>query len=168
MSKVVDSYRYQDGITKRMIKSWINLERPRNIPWTPLEKKISDCNVALISTAGIALKSDQPFDQEGESQNPWWGDPSFRVLPSNATEKEVRIFHLHIDPSFGEKDLNCIFPLQRLKELEESGEIGRSAAHHYSIMGYNLQPQVLLDETTPAIIDHLNEDQVDVVILIPV
>ena len=168
MDKQVDSYRYLSGITKRMIKSWIKMEQPRPIPWTPLTKKLSDCTVAMISTGGIALKTDRPFDQEGERQNPWWGDPSYRILPNTATEQDVRLYHLHIDPRYGEQDLNCMFPLQRLKELEAAGEIGRSAARHYSFMGYILRPEKLLQETTPQIIRNLQEDQVDAVVLVPV
>ncbi len=61
-----------------------------------------------------------------------------------------------------------MFPLQRLKELEAAGEIGRSAARHYSFMGYILRPEKLLQETTPQIIRNLQEDQVDVVVLVPV
>ena len=168
MDKQVDSYRYLSGITKRMIKSWIKMEQPRPIPWTPLRKELSDCTIAMISTGGIALKTDRPFDQEGERQNPWWGDPSYRILPNTATEQDVRLYHLHIDPRYGEQDLNCMFPLQRLKELEAAGEIGRAAARHYSFMGYILQPDTLLRETTPAMIRNLQEDQVDVVVLVPV
>lgn len=168
MDKQVDSYRYLSGITKRMIKSWIKMEQPRPIPWTPLRKQLPESTVAMISTGGIALKTDRPFDQEGERQNPWWGDPSYRILPDSATEQDVRICHLHIDPRYGEQDLNCMFPLQRLKELETAGEIGRSAARHYSFMGYILQPDTLLRETTPAMIRNLQEDQVDVVVLVPV
>ena len=63
-AKTVDSYRFISGITKRMIRSWISMERPREIPWTPLARPLSDCTVSLISTAGIALKTDRPFDQE--------------------------------------------------------------------------------------------------------
>ena len=168
MDKQVDSYRYLSGITKRMIKSWIKMEQPRPIPWTPLRKELSDCTIAMISTGGIALKTDRPFDQDGERQNPWWGDPSYRILPNTATEQDVRLYHLHIDPRYGEQDLNCMFPLQRLKELEAAGEIGRSAARHYSFMGYILRPEKLLQETTPQIIRNLQEDQVDVVVLVPV
>jgi hypothetical protein len=69
MSKVVDSYRFISGITQRLVKSWIKLEAPRDIPWTPLPKGLSDCTVALISSGGIALKTDRPFDQEGERQS---------------------------------------------------------------------------------------------------
>ena len=117
MIKSVDSYRFISGITKRMIKSWINMERPREIPWKPLAKPLANCTVSLISSAGLALKTDKPFDQERERRNPWWGDPSYRILPATATSQDVRYYHLHIDPSYAEQDLNCLFPLQLLQKL---------------------------------------------------
>jgi hypothetical protein len=167
MTKTVDSFRFISGITKRMIKNWISMEKPRPIPWTPLPKPLSECKVALLSSAGIALKNDQPFDQEGERQNPWWGDPTHRIIPKTATEKDVRLYHLHIDPSYAEQDLNCLFPLQRLQEMEDSGRIGRMSERHYSIMGYILKPERLLRETVPAMIRNLREDMADVVVLVP-
>ncbi len=77
--KKVNSYRFLDGLSRRMIRSW-SLEKPRDIPWTPLDKPLNRCTVALISSAGIALKTDKPFDQEIERQNPWFSDPSFRAV----------------------------------------------------------------------------------------
>ncbi len=59
MPKNVDSYRFINGITKRMIRSWISMEQPRPIPWTPLRKPLSQCTVALLSSAGIALEDRQ-------------------------------------------------------------------------------------------------------------
>lgn len=167
MAKTVDSKRFLSGITKRLVKSWIKLETSREIPWTPLAKPLSDCTVALISSGGLALKTDRPFDQEGERQNPWWGDPSYRVIPRTATEEDVNIYHLHVDPAFVTQDLNCLLPLQRLAEMEAAGEIGRAAPSHYSFMGYTVQPEALLQESTPAIIGHLQNEEVDVVVLIP-
>ena len=167
MPKTVDSFRFISGITKRMIKSWIEMEKPRPIPWTPLAKPLSECTVALLSSAGIALKTDKPFDQEGERKNPWWGDPSYRILPKTVTQDDVRIYHLHIDPSYAEQDLNCLFPLQCLQEMETAGRIGHVSPRHYSIMGYILKPETLLCETVPALIRNLKEDLVDVVVLVP-
>jgi len=167
MTKQVDSFCYIDGITKRIIKSWIDLEPEREIPWTPLDKPLSECTIALISSGGIALKTDTPFDQEGERQNPWWGDPTYRVIPKTATAEDIKLYHLHVDPAFAEQDINCLLPLQRLAELEAAGEIGRVADSHYSFMGYNLQPEQLLEESTPAIIRGLQDEALDVVVLIP-
>ena len=165
--KTVDSFRFISGITKRMIKNWINMEKPRSIPWTPLRKPLSQSTVALLSSAGIAMKSDIPFDQEGERHNPWWGDPSYRILPKTASEKDIRVYHMHIDPSYPEQDINCLFPLQRLQELEDNGRIGRASPRHYSIMGYILNPDQLLSETVPALIRDLEKDLADVVVLVP-
>lgn len=167
MEKTVDSYRFISGITKRMLRTWVEMEKPRPIPFSPLCKPLNQCKVAMISSAGIALKTDKPFDQEGERKNPWWGDPSYRVLPVTATEEDVRLYHLHIDPRPAIQDLNCLFPLTRLRELDQAGEIGAAAERHFSIMGYILQPEELLQKTVPAIIHDLRAERADVVVLVP-
>lgn len=113
------------------------------------------------------MKDDQPFDQDGERQNPWWGDPSFRTIPRTATEKDLEIYHLHIKPDFARRDINCLLPIRRLEELEKNGEIGGVAETHYSIMGYLLQPGEMLERSIPTIIQQLQDEQVNVVILIP-
>jgi hypothetical protein len=69
MPKTVDSYRFLDRMTGRLVKNWIELETPHEIPWTPLSKSPAESTVAMISSVGIALKTDRPFDQEGERQN---------------------------------------------------------------------------------------------------
>ena len=167
MTHGIDSYRFQSGITKRMAKTWIGMEKPRPIPWTPLRKPLADCTVALVSSAGMALTGDRPFDQESERQNPWWGDPSYRVLPATTVTGDARLYHLHIDPAPATEDMNCLFPIERLNELAQAGVIGRAAPRHCSIMGYILEPAELIQGTAPAIIGHLREDGVDVVLLAP-
>ena len=170
-TRQVDSYRFLDRLTQKLVQSWIGLEmqheRPAEIAWTPLSRPLADSTVALISSAGLALKRDRPFDQEGERQNPWWGDPSYRILPRTATAEDIALYHLHIHPRVVEQDLNTLLPLQRLLELEDGGEIGRSATHHYSFMGYILEPRTLLEESTPAMIRHMKGDGVNAVVLIP-
>lgn len=168
VEKTVNSFKFVPGLTRRVVRAWIKREQPRPIPWTPLAKPLEDCKLALISTAGLVLKSDQPFDQDGERQNPWWGDPSYRTLSSTVTENDVRLCHLHVNPVYAEQDLNCIFPLRRLEELVAEGALGRLAPTHYSFMGYILRPQVLLEESVPAMIRQLQAEEVDVVLLVPV
>jgi D-proline reductase (dithiol) PrdB len=123
--------------------------------------------VALLSTAGIALNTDRPFDQERERRDPWWGDPSFRVIPLGTSESDVRLYHLHIDPRFGQADLDVVLPMRRLTELAEQGIVGQPAARHYSIMGYILEPDVLVTETAPAIAERMRADGIDVAALVP-
>jgi D-proline reductase (dithiol) PrdB len=168
MTKTVDSYRFVDSLTARVLRNWAAREPERQIPWTPLGKPLKDCTLALVSSAAIALKSDTPFDLEIERQNPWISDPSYRMIPRDATEKDVEIYHLHIDHKFAEQDLNCILPLGRLAELEASGEIGRVAPRHYSYIGYTCDVGALLEHSLPGMIRGLQEDAVDAVLLVPV
>lgn len=168
MSDTVDSYRFVDFLTRKVVEGWIAREEPGEIPWTPLPGPVDECRVALVSSGGLALKSDEPFDQELERRDPWRSDPSFRVLPRGATEEDVEIYHLHVNPELARQDLNCVLPLTRLEEMEASGEIGASAPRHYSFMGYTADPSGLLNESTPAIIRLLEEDQVDLALLVPI
>lgn len=163
----VNSYRFLDRPVKKMVRSWIRMEAPRDIPWTPLNKSLPESTVALVSSAGLALKTDPPFDQDGERENPWWGDPSIRVLPKTATGSDISLYHMHINPHLVEQDLNTVLPLERLQELEVGGEIGASAEHHYSYMGYLLQPRTLLEDHVPKMIRQMKQDQVNLVILVP-
>ena len=45
-------------------------------PWTPLSKDPKECRIALVTTAGVHLRSQTPFDMEDKE-----GDPTFRVIP---------------------------------------------------------------------------------------
>jgi hypothetical protein len=83
MAKVVDSYRVLDGIAKRVMRHWATFAAPQEIPWTPLAKPPSQCTVSIVSSAAIALRTDRPFDREIERRDPWFSDPSFRVIPQN-------------------------------------------------------------------------------------
>lgn len=153
---------------RQIVTAWTEREPERDIPWTPLAKPLSEARVALVSTAALALHGDEPFDQEGERRDPWWGDPSFRVLPRDARTGGVRSYHMHIDTSVPERDLDSVMPLARLAELETEGFVGSSAPSHYSFMGYILKEKELLETSTPAMIEQMKREEVDAVLLVPV
>jgi D-proline reductase (dithiol) PrdB len=165
----IDSYRFLDFATRQILKAWVKraAQETHSIPWASLAKPLSQCTIALITTAGVARCDDTPFDQEGERQNPWWGDPSYRVIPQGTTEREVRLYHMHIDTRFGQEDLDVVLPMRRLAELAREGVVGRPADAHFSIMGYQLRSEVLENETAPAITRELKARAVDAVALVP-
>jgi len=164
----IDSYRFLDFATRQLMKAWAARQEPGVIPFTPLGKPLRECTVALVSTAGVACHDDRPFDQEGERRNPWWGDPSFRAIPLGTTEKNIKLYHLHIDPRFGEEDLDVVLPMRRLTELASEGFVGRPASTHYSVMGYILEPKELVEKTAPAIAGRMRAEGVDAAALVPV
>ena len=63
------------------------------------------------------------------------------------------------------EDVNCIFPLDRMVELEQEGVIGGLASTNYSFMGYIQRPDLLSTETAPQVAKRLKADGVQAVVL---
>jgi D-proline reductase (dithiol) PrdB len=139
------------------------------IPWTPVSKPLARSRVALLSTAGISMQGDPPFDMDSERKRPSWGDPSFRRIRADATAADIDVNHLHINTAFIRRDLNVALPLDRLRELVDDGAVGSVADTHYSTMGYQgASTKVLERETAPAIAAAMKSEEVDVALLAPV
>lgn len=151
-----------------IVKTMIAMAPRDPVPWTPLPRPLSEVTVAIISTAGVSMLADPPFDAEGERRNPWWGDPSYRVIPRSATEVDIVASHLHIETTYLQHDLDVALPLRRLAEAEAEGRIGRVAPSHYSFMGYLLDPTEFLERSVPAMIDRMRAEAVDAAIFVPV
>lgn len=165
----MDPYRYLPFLTRQVMQAWADREQPpAESAWTPLPAPLSECRVALLSTAGISLHSDRPFDQEGERADPWWGDPGWRVLPRDVTETDVRFSHFHVDHTPAEEDLDVVLPLRQLHELVEAGVVGAVGPRHISTMGYILDATELVQTTAPEIAAALVDDEIDLVLLVPV
>ena len=153
---------------RQIVTAWTAREPEREIPWTPLARSLGDARVALVSSAAVALDDDTPFDQEGERRNPWWGDPTFRVVPRDTRTGDAASYHMHIDVSVPRRDIDSVMPLARLAELESEGFVGSSAPSHYSFMGYILKPKDLLERSVPAMIRQMRAEGVDIAVLVPV
>jgi D-proline reductase (dithiol) PrdB len=93
------------------------------IPWTPFRRPLARATVALVGTGGYHLCTDVPFRLES--------DASFRVIPRSAQATDICITNEHYDRRDAARDLNLIFPLERVRELEREGVVGRVAEEHY-------------------------------------
>jgi hypothetical protein len=166
----VDPWRFTGGFLSKVLSARIPAEPSHGeIPWTPVSKLLSESKVVLLSTAGLSMEGDEPFDMEGEHERPTWGDPSWRRIRSDATSAKVQANHLHIDTGYIERDLNVALPLDRLRELVDEGEVGAMAETHYSIMGYQgSDSSVLENESAPAIAAAMRSEEVDLALLAPV
>ena len=166
--RVVDGFRFLPPGLKAWIRTFIPEEAFKGtIPWTPLSKSLSRTTLGLVTSAGISLKSDPPFDMEQEKRDPLRGDRSFRALPKGTTEKEIEVNHLHINTSYIKQDLNVIFPLGRMAEFEAEGIIGRLAPHAYSFYGFQWQNNDFLKEAIEPISRGMKEEGVEAVLLTP-
>lgn len=165
----VDPWRFAGSMLTELLGRSIPAEPSHPaIPWTPFEKPLSESKVALLSTAGISMKDDEPFDMEFERKHPTRGDSSFRRLRADATSDQVEVNHLHIDTGYIERDLNVALPLDRLRELVGEGYVGAMAATHYSIMGFQGSDSSRLEnESAPAIAEAMKSEEVDLALLAP-
>jgi D-proline reductase (dithiol) PrdB len=120
--------------------------------------------VALVTTAGVHRREDVPFDMTDQD-----GDPSYREIPNDSPLAELTITHDYYDHTNADRDVNIVFPLQRLQEFYDEGLIGGIADTHYSFMGHIDKHHVkhLIQQTAPAVARKLKGQPVDVVLLTP-
>ena len=133
-------------------------------PWVSLSKPLSQCKVALVTSAGLHLRDDKPFNRDDPG-----GESTYRVIPSDCDPVDVVQSHFSIgfDHTGIYRDLNVTFPVDRLRELAARGEVGSLSADFYSFMGALRDPGRVIEETGPEVAGRLKADGVDVVLLTP-
>lgn len=121
--------------------------------------KISQARIALISTAGLHRRSDRPFRV---------GETGYRLIPKDVEANELVMSHIstNFDRTGFQMDMNMVFPLDRLRELEQRRFIGSLAEYHYSFMGAT--PPDKMEQEARQLSAILKNDQVDAVLLVPV
>ena len=124
--------------------------------WTPVTKPLSEMKVALITGAGVHLKTDKRFKLSTDS--------SFRIIPGDASTSNLTVSHGGYDNTDALADINSMFPLDPLRELAEEKFIGSVAPRHIGFMGGGGDLEKLANETGPAIAEILKEDGVDVAV----
>jgi D-proline reductase (dithiol) PrdB len=166
--KIVDGFRFLPPGLKTWVQTFIPDEDFKgSIPWTPMTKPLSQTTIALVTSAGISLRSDPPFDMEREKREPLWGDRSFRAIPRGTTEKDIEVNHLHINTTYVKQDINVILPLVRMAEFEQEKIIGRLAPTAYSFYGFQWQNTDFLKEAIEPISKRMKLEGVAAVLLTP-
>ena len=111
------------------------IRKTDSVPLARLTKPISECRLTLVSSCGVHLKSDPPMDV----CHPL-GDFTFRRVPSNARPDGLVIHQLKYPHDDADKDINVIFPIERLQQLVKEGVIGGLTRNFFSFIGYNMDP----------------------------
>lgn len=90
-------------------------------------KPLAESTIAIVSTAGLHLRSDAPFEL---------GALNYRAVPSNADWGDVVLSHVstNFDRSASQQDPNISFPAERLREIADVGKIGGVSNWHYSFL----------------------------------
>ena len=132
------------------------------IPLAKLSKPLNESRLTFVSTAGVQPKGTMPFD----TVHPV-GDYSFRRVPSDSKTSDLEIHQLKY-PTFGaERDLNVIFPIERIRELVAEKFIGSLTENFFSFIGYNMDAQMLEKTLAEDIAEAVKAENADVALLAP-
>ncbi len=128
-------------------------------PWVS-GPALSKRRVAIITTAAIHRKDDQPFSDKTAAE--------YRIVPGNVQAHELVMSHLssNFDRTGFQQDINVVFPIDRLHELAAKHVIGSVAGYHYAFNGSTPTPQ--LEPRARQLAGLLKKDGVDAVLLTPV
>ncbi|MBI5237504.1 MAG: hypothetical protein HY887_03670 [Deltaproteobacteria bacterium] len=138
--------------------------KTEGVPWTPFTKELNSATIAIVTTAGVHLKTQKPFDMDDAS-----GDPTYRTLPSDTPKDEYTITHDYYDHIDADRDINIVFPIDRLREMKDAGVIGGVSPVNLGFMGHIDGPHIetLIKKTAPEAAGLLKKAGVDAVLLTP-
>lgn len=131
-------------------------------PLAPLRKPLDQCRVTALTSGGVSHCSAAPWDPIARND--------FRVdaIEAETPSDEFQIHDAYYDHSDAERDLNCVFPIDRLREVAEQGVIGAVAPKLYSgFMGRIYKRTELLEKHAPAFAEELASCEVDLALLVP-
>ena len=157
----IESYRRFRANAAR-VHDYFEFIRNDPVAFTPLRRPIRESAISLVSTAGVHLDAQEPFDEKTHA-----GDWSFRVIPAARPAAELRITHGHYEHSAADRDPNIVFPVDRLRELAGEGVVGSVGPNHSGLAGFVPESHHLVEETGPALVERLRADAVDAVVLTP-
>ncbi|MFP6640409.1 MAG: glycine/sarcosine/betaine reductase selenoprotein B family protein [Myxococcota bacterium] len=134
-------------------------------PFVRLTKPARQTRFGLVTTGGYSIEGEQepfsPFPSFDDSK------PRIHSIRIDVDRSKLRIDHAGYDHRFAKEDINCNLPVDRLKEMEQGGEIGSIAPETHVVMG--LQPNVapLIETLIPELVARFKSDSVEAALLVP-
>lgn len=133
--------------------------RGLEVPWTALTKPLARCRVALGSSGGVYVAGQQPFHFKD--------DVSIRVVASGTPSSQLKIAHFGYPTHDAELDPNCVFPIDRMRELAADGTIGELSPRAFTWMGGIYSQRRVTEELIPELVSKVKEDDVDLFYIVP-
>ena len=129
----------------------------RCIPYTPRFRELRESVFALVSTSGVHLRDQEPFNLDG--------DNSWRLIPGDVQASQLMVTHGHYNHQDADQDINCVFPIDRLRELAAEGIIGGVSDKHLGFMGYTQNMRDLYERAAPEMAKMIERSKADAMLL---
>jgi D-proline reductase (dithiol) PrdB len=131
-------------------------------PLHRLSKPLAECKVSVLTSGGVSQCAMPAFNPNAKN------DHRLDAISSDASSNDFQVHDNYYDHTDAEADINCIFPLDRLRELADNGEIGSVAPRLWSgFMGRIYNRTKIREESGPAFADALLADNVDILLAAP-
>lgn len=120
---------------------------------------LSQRRIAILTSAALIRRGDKPFA---------FGSGECRFLPAATPAEDLLLSHVSInfDRAGWQRDINVVYPIDRLRELAAAGEIGGVADTNYTVMGSTDPAE--MDKAVDQIEGQLRQERIDSVLLTPV
>ena len=131
------------------------------VPFTPFEGDLAKSTIAIVTAGGVHLNEQEPFNIADEL-----GDLGYRIIPEDVESSQLKVTHHHYDHSDADKDINVVFPIDVLRDLQDAGMIKGVARKHIGYMGYTMQLKAMYEGTAREIANEIDKgSRADVVVL---
>ena len=137
---------------------WLHSDEPP--AWVPLSKPMSESRLGLIATGGVYAVGQTAFHYKD--------DTTYRAIPADVDTSTLRATHFAYDLTDARDDINVVFPIDGLRSLVADGTIGELGSHAYTLMGGIYSTRRVREELIPALVQRCLDDELDVVLLVPV
>ncbi len=129
---------------------------------TPLRKPLDQCRVSVLTSGGVSHCSMPDWDPEARN------DFRLDAIDPDADSSDFAVNDSYYDTHDATRDVNTIFPLDRLRELAQENVIGSVAPRLWSgFMGRIYKRSHVVETAAPAWAAELHADDVDLALLVP-
>jgi len=123
-------------------------------------KRLADSRVVLIASGGVYRAGDVGFTHKD--------DLTHREISTDAPTDELRVTHFAYDQTNARDDINVVFPIDSLRAMDASGEVGALADVSLTFMGGIYSQRRLSETLIPKLVERVRELDADIALLVPV
>jgi D-proline reductase (dithiol) PrdB len=120
---------------------------------------LSERKIAILSSAALYPRGGNPI---------LYNSGDYLEIPAALPNSEILMSHVSInyDRTGWQRDINVVYPIDRMRELAEEGVIGEVADVNFTVLGAT-EPTKML-ESVESIAARVKRDRIDSILLSPV
>lgn len=147
-----------------MIDAYLRkLLRPikKRLETTPFADVADDLNLALLSSCGLHLRDDEPFDLGRK------GDASYRQFAADVDPSDLMVTHGHYDETGVCEDYELAVPVTAVGALIDEGSVAALHPTIHSFRGYFHDVLGFVDDHTRRVAEELEAGAVNAALITP-